>query len=102
MARGRRPSTYSSLAGEFLVLGELALRGLDGTLTLGHTKGVDILVHNPKLMLFAGFRGPVRIDCANRNSCTGPLCYLVPKRGFVWGVFDCVRPVADFLDVGKT
>jgi len=29
-------------------LAELALRGLDGTLTLGHTKGIDILVHNPR------------------------------------------------------
>ena len=43
----RRPSHYVSLAGEFFVLGELALRRLDGTLTLGHTKGIDILVLNP-------------------------------------------------------
>jgi hypothetical protein len=34
------------LAGEFFVLGELALRRLDGTLTLGHSKEVDILVLN--------------------------------------------------------
>ncbi len=40
---------YVSLAGEFFVLGELALRGFDGTLTLGHTKEVDILVLNRRI-----------------------------------------------------
>jgi len=39
-------ASYVALAGEFFVLGELALRGLDGTLTLGHTKEIDILVLN--------------------------------------------------------
>jgi hypothetical protein len=42
----RRGTNYVALAGEFLVLAELALRGLDGTLTLGQTKEVDILVFN--------------------------------------------------------
>jgi len=37
-----------ALAGEFAVLSELALRGYDANMTLGHTKGVDILVSNPK------------------------------------------------------
>lgn len=32
------------LAGEFFVLAQLARQGYIGTLTLGHTKGVDILV----------------------------------------------------------
>jgi hypothetical protein len=36
-----------SLAGEFAVLSQLTLRGYDANLTLGHTKGVDILVSNP-------------------------------------------------------
>jgi hypothetical protein len=40
------PSNYVALAGEFFVLAELALRRLDGTLTLGHSKEVDILVLN--------------------------------------------------------
>src|SRR5262245_63635485 len=31
---------YVALAGEFSVLAELALRRLDGTLTLGHTKEI--------------------------------------------------------------
>ena len=35
-----------SLAGEFSVLAELALRRMDGTLTLGHTKQIDILALN--------------------------------------------------------
>jgi hypothetical protein len=33
-----------SLAGEFAVLSQLALRGFDANMTLGNTKGVDILV----------------------------------------------------------
>ena len=37
-----------ALAGEFAVLSQLALRSLNPSMTLGHTKGVDILVSNPK------------------------------------------------------
>jgi hypothetical protein len=37
-----------SLAGEFAVLSQLSLRGLDANMTLGHTKNVDILVSDPK------------------------------------------------------
>lgn len=36
-----------SIAGEFAVLSQLALRGFDANMTLGHTKGVDILVSDP-------------------------------------------------------
>jgi hypothetical protein len=36
-----------SLAGEFAVLSQLALRGFDANMTLGNTKGVDILVSHP-------------------------------------------------------
>lgn len=39
----------TGLAGEYYVLAQLAHRGFVGTLTLGHTKGVDILVSNPSL-----------------------------------------------------
>jgi hypothetical protein len=37
-----------ALAGEFAVLSQLALRGYDANMTLGHTKSVDILVSKPK------------------------------------------------------
>ncbi len=40
-------SNSVSLAGEFAVLSQLALRGYDANLTLGHTKAVDILVSDP-------------------------------------------------------
>ena len=36
-----------SLAGEFAVLAQLALRGYVANMTLGRTKGIDILVANP-------------------------------------------------------
>lgn len=37
-----------SLAGEFAALSQLALRGYDANMTLGHTKNVDILVSDPQ------------------------------------------------------
>jgi hypothetical protein len=41
------PRNSVSLAGEFAVLSNLALRGYDANLTLGNTKHVDILVSDP-------------------------------------------------------
>lgn len=41
-------SNSVSLAGEFAVLAQLALRGYDANMTLGHTKNVDILVSHSK------------------------------------------------------
>lgn len=41
-------SNHKNLAGEFYALSKLLLEGYDATLTLGNTKGVDILVYNPK------------------------------------------------------
>jgi hypothetical protein len=37
-----------SLAGEFAVLSQLALRGYDANMILGHTKSIDILASDPK------------------------------------------------------
>ncbi len=37
-----------ALAGEFAVLSQLALRGYNASMTLGHTKGIDILVSDPQ------------------------------------------------------
>ena len=36
-----------SLAGEFAVLSQLALRGYVANMTLGRTKGIDILLADP-------------------------------------------------------
>src|SRR6266850_4738758 len=43
----RIPPNSVALAGEFAVLSQLALRGYDAALTLGHTKNIDILVYEP-------------------------------------------------------
>ena len=43
----RISSNSVSLAGEFAVLSRLALEGYDANMTLGRTKGVDILISNP-------------------------------------------------------
>ena len=37
-----------SIAGEFAVLSQLALRGYDANMTLGHTNSVDILASDPR------------------------------------------------------
>jgi hypothetical protein len=44
----RRDKNAVSLAGEFAVLSQLALKNYDANMTLGHTKGVDILVSDPR------------------------------------------------------
>ncbi len=43
----KKDNNAVSLAGEFAVLSQLALRGYDANITLGRTKGVDILVSHP-------------------------------------------------------
>jgi len=48
MTRTKPSSNSISLAGEFATLSQLALRGYDANLTLGNTKGVDILVSDPE------------------------------------------------------
>jgi hypothetical protein len=48
MPDGKLTKNAIALAGEFSVLSQLALRGFDANLTLGNTKGVDILVSDPK------------------------------------------------------
>lgn len=48
MTQIKHSNNSISLAGEFAVLSQLALRGIDANLTLGNTKSVDILVSNPK------------------------------------------------------
>jgi hypothetical protein len=43
----KKDNNSVSLAGEFAVLSRLALEEYDAGMTLGHTKGVDILVSHP-------------------------------------------------------
>lgn len=46
--KNKKPNSNSvALAGEFATLSQLALRGYDANMTLGHTKNVDILVSDP-------------------------------------------------------
>lgn len=47
MPKDKLSKNAIALAGEFAVLSQLALRGFDANLTLGNTKGVDILVSDP-------------------------------------------------------
>ncbi len=55
-----------SLAGEFAVLSQLTLRGFDANMTLGHTKGVDILASDPNTGKM--FKVEVKTSFAGRPS----------------------------------
>jgi len=44
----RTSTTLTGLAGEYYVLAQLAVRSIVGALTLGTSKGVDILASNPR------------------------------------------------------
>jgi hypothetical protein len=46
-AMRKKDNNSVSLAGEFAVLSQLALHDYDANMTLGRTKGVDILVSHP-------------------------------------------------------
>ena len=59
-------SNSVALAGEFAVLSQLALRGYDANMTLGHTKGVDILVSDPRTDKM--FRLEVKTNFKNSQS----------------------------------
>lgn len=69
--------TQIGLTGEFYVLAQLMQRGHVATLTLGNTKGVDILVSNPELnRLFkvevkTTERGPTREPQFSDEPCYG-------------------------------
>ena len=45
---GVMASNNTGLAGEFYAMHKLFLEGYEPTLTLGNTKGIDILLYNPK------------------------------------------------------
>ena len=66
------------LAGEYHALAQLAERGCVGALTLGHTKGVDILVTNPK----SGVVRKVEVKTTRRGLANHRL--FGPSRFFSW------------------
>lgn len=68
------PPNSVGLAGEFAVLSQLALRGYEAALTLGHTKGIDILVLRPADG--RRFEVEVKTNLENRNR---------PTNSALWG-----------------
>ena len=58
----KRDKNSVSLAGEFAVLSQLALQNLNASMTLGHTKGVDILISDPAKRMY---RLEVKTTCQN-------------------------------------
>lgn len=83
MAQKEIKKARVSLAGEFGVLSQLALKGKDANMTLGNTKGVDILVSDPvtgkmlKLEVKTNYRKTPRKEIASSKifgkflSCSG-------------------------------
>lgn len=68
----------TGLAGEFHVLAQLAERGLVGALTLGHTKGVDIVVTNPRT---GSMR---RVEVKTRRNNLGSETLFGPRPFYSW------------------
>lgn len=64
-----------ALAGEFAVLSQLALQGFDANLTLGNTKGVDILVSHPETDSM--FRLEVKTHTRNKYYRNGTFGHIV-------------------------
>jgi len=57
-----------SLAGEFAVLSQLALKGIDANLTLGNTKGVDILASDPETKEFYRIEVKTNLDVKEEHN----------------------------------
>ena len=66
MARIHRNSV--ALAGEFAALSQLAVRGYEASLTLGHTKNVDILVFDPTTNKSRQIEVKTNFERRNRHS----------------------------------
>jgi hypothetical protein len=64
----RIPPNSVALAGEFAVLSQLALRGYDASLTLGHTKNIDILVFDPRTERRYEVEVKTNLEARNRDS----------------------------------
>ena len=60
MTKGKLNSVLSGVAGEYLVAGELSRRGYIASITLGNSKGVDILVTNEKAFKTAAIQVKTR------------------------------------------
>jgi hypothetical protein len=58
----KRDKNSVSLAGEFAVLSQLALQNFNASMTLGHTKGVDILISDPAKRMY---RLEAKTTCQN-------------------------------------
>ena len=71
--------TQKGLTGEFYVLAQLTSRGFNASLTLGNTKGVDILVMNDKNNI--GYKIEVKTTQEIRGpKSTRPISWLLSKK----------------------
>lgn len=64
----RIPRNSVALAGEFAALSQLAVRGYEASLTLGHTKNVDILVYDPATQKSRQLEVKTNFEHRNRHS----------------------------------
>ena len=72
-------NTQKGLAGEFYVLAQLTSRGFNASLTLGNTKGVDILVMNNNNDI--GYKIEVKTSAKKRGPrAKRPLSWILSKK----------------------
>jgi len=71
--------TQKGLTGEFYVLAQLTSRGFNASLTLGNTKGVDILVMNDNNNI--GYKVEVKTSAKKRGpKAKRPLSWILSKK----------------------
>jgi hypothetical protein len=80
MSPKRDDKNLVALAGEYHVLAQLAERGIVGALTLGHTKGIDILAHNPR----TGRMRRVEVKTTRRRPAPALLWHPGSAKAYAW------------------
>ena len=80
MKPGTEDKNLIALAGEYHVLAQLAERGIVGALTLGHTKGIDILAHNPR----TGRMRRVEVKATRRRPTRAELWHPGSEGAYAW------------------
>lgn len=77
------------LAGEFHVLAQLAERGIVGALTLGHTKSVDILAHNPRTAAI------MKVEVKTTREGPGPAKLWHEEPAYSWSMSEKHESITD-------
>lgn len=89
MKKERSDKSLVGLAGEYHVLAQFAERGIVGALTLGHTKSVDILAHNPRTGIIR------KVEVKTSTLKAGPAKLWHKELAYSWSMSEKHESIAD-------